>query len=171
VGEAVSADGVEAALKWPNDVLVEGRKVAGVLVESQSAGGALERAVIGVGVNVASVPEGLDGGARAAAACLAEFSGAPDAEAVAAAVLSRIRVWYHRLAAGGGGEMIAAWRSRAVPWWGREVEARSGDEVLRGRAVDVDETGALVLTLADGTRTLVFAGEVREVRPSAPSRS
>ena len=127
--------------------------------------------MIGVGVNVASVPSGLPDDVRAGAACLAEFGAAPDVDAVAAAVLSRIRVWYHRLAAGGGDEMIAAWRSRAVPWWGREVEARSGDEVRRGRAVDVDETGALVLVLDDGTRTLVHAGEVREVRPSGPSRS
>lgn len=171
VAEAIAAAGMEAALKWPNDVIVGGRKVAGVLVESVSAGGSLEAAVIGVGVNVASVPEGLEGEARAGAACLAEFGGTCDADAAAAAVLSRIRVWYHRLAAGGGGEMIAAWRSRAVPWWGREVEARCGDEVLRGRAVDVDETGALVLTRDDGTRMLVFAGEVREVRPSTPSRS
>ena len=63
--------------------------------------------------------------------------------------------------------MIAAWRSRVVPWWGREVEARSGDEVLHGRAVDVDETGALVLILGDGSRILVHSGEVREVRPAA----
>ena len=171
VAEAVGAAGVDAALKWPNDVLAGGRKVAGVLVESVSAGGALESAVIGVGVNVASVPSGLADDVKAGAACLAELGVAPDVDAVAAAVLSRIRVWYHRLAAGGGDEMIAAWRSRAVPWWGREVEARSGDEVRRGRAVDVDETGALVLVLDDGTRTLVHAGEVREVRPSAPSRS
>jgi BirA family biotin operon repressor/biotin-[acetyl-CoA-carboxylase] ligase len=91
---------------------------------------------------------------------------------VAAAVLARIRVWYHRLAAGGGGEMLAAWRSRALPWWGRDVEARSGDDVLRGRAIDVDASGALVLRLGDGTTRLVHAGEVRELRPGGPpSRS
>ena len=62
---------------------------------------------------------------------------------------------------------MAAWRARALPWWGREVEARSGDEVIRGRAVDVHDSGALVLALADGTRFLLHAGEVREVRPGA----
>jgi BirA family biotin operon repressor/biotin-[acetyl-CoA-carboxylase] ligase len=167
VAEALAAIGVEPALKWPNDVWVAGRKVAGVLVESASAGTTVESAVIGIGVNVASVPASLDGDARAAAACLADFIADPDVEVVAALVLTRIRVWYHRLAAGAATEMMAAWRARALPWWGREVEARSGDEVIRGRAVDVDESGALVLVLADGTRFLLHAGEVREVRPGA----
>lgn len=170
VAEGLAEAGVEAALKWPNDVTVEGRKVAGVLVESAFAGDALESAVIGVGVNVAAVPEGLDAEARARAACLADFVRAPDAVEVAAAVLARIGVWYHRLAAGGGGAMMAAWRARALPWWGRRVEARSGDEVLRGRAIDVDESGALILLRDDGTTSLLHAGEVRELRTSAPPR-
>jgi BirA family biotin operon repressor/biotin-[acetyl-CoA-carboxylase] ligase len=169
VAEGLAACGVETELKWPNDVLVAGRKVAGVLVESATAGGALESAVIGVGVNVASVPETLDPVARGSAASLADFVGAPDPDAVAAAVLSRIRVWYHRLAAGAEGEMMAAWRARAVPW-GRDVEARSGDEVVRGRAIDVHDSGALVLLLPDGATVLLHAGEVRELRPSSSDR-
>jgi BirA family transcriptional regulator, biotin operon repressor / biotin---[acetyl-CoA-carboxylase] ligase len=164
VAEGVAACGVEPALKWPNDVWVAGRKVAGVLVESVSAGGALEWAVIGVGVNVASVPDGLHADARAGAACLADFGPAPDVVEVAAAVLARMRVWYHRLAAGGSGEMLAAWRARALPWWGRHVEARSGDEVLRGRAIDLHESGALILRKDDGTTSLLHSGEVRELR-------
>jgi len=170
VAEAIAALGVEPALKWPNDVWVAGRKVAGVLVESVSAGGVLESAVIGVGVNVAAVPEGLDAGARAGAACLADFVSAPEVAPVAGAVLARMSVWYHRLAAGGSGEMMAAWRARALPWWGRHVEARSGDEVRRGRAIDVHESGALILLLDDGTTSLLHAGEVRELRPGPPSR-
>ncbi len=167
VAEAVAASGVDPALKWPNDVWVAGRKVAGVLVDSVSAGVVLESAVIGVGVNVATVPEALDADARAGAACLADFVAAPDVVEVAAEVLARMRVWYHRLAAGGGGEMMAAWRARALPWWGRHVEARSGDEVLRGRAIDVHESGALILLRDDGTTSLLHAGEVRELSASA----
>jgi BirA family transcriptional regulator, biotin operon repressor / biotin---[acetyl-CoA-carboxylase] ligase len=165
VAEAVATFAVEAALKWPNDVWIAGRKLAGVLVESASAAGVVESAVIGVGVNVAAVPEALDADARAGAACLADFGAAPETVEVAAAVLARMRVWYHRLAAGGGGEMMTAWRARALPWWGRHVEARSGDEVLRGRAIDVHESGALILLLDDGTTSLLHAGEVRELRP------
>lgn len=163
VAEALAAPGIVPDVKWPNDVWIAGRKVAGVLVESASVGEALESAVIGIGVNVAAVPEGLPADVRAGAACLADFGPPPEAVDVAAAVLARVRVWYHRLAAGGG-EVVAAWRARALPWWGRHVEARSGTEVVRGRAVDVDESGALVLLLDDGTRSLLHAGDVREVR-------
>jgi BirA family biotin operon repressor/biotin-[acetyl-CoA-carboxylase] ligase len=167
--EGIAECGIEAALKWPNDIQVAGRKVAGVLVESSGGASALESAVIGVGVNVASVPDGLDPATRARAACLAEFTAAPDLAEVAAMVLARIRVWYHRLAAGEGGAMIAGWRARALPWWGRRVEALSGDEVVRGRAVDVDESGALVLLKDDGTRSLVRSGEVRELMSDSRS--
>jgi BirA family transcriptional regulator, biotin operon repressor / biotin---[acetyl-CoA-carboxylase] ligase len=170
VAEAIAGLGAEPALKWPNDVWIDGRKVAGVLVESASSGGALESAVIGVGVNVATVPGGIDASARAAAACLAEFVPAPDVAQVAAAVLARMRVWYHRLAADEGGAMMAAWRARALPWWGRQVEARSGDVVVRGRAIGVDDGGALVLAHDDGTTSLLHAGEVRELRPDTPER-
>jgi BirA family biotin operon repressor/biotin-[acetyl-CoA-carboxylase] ligase len=166
VAEALAGPGVDPRVKWPNDVWIGGRKVAGVLVESASSGSGIESAVIGVGVNVASVPDGLDDEARAAAACLAEFDRARDAVAVAAAVLGRIRVWYHRLAAGGG-DVIAAWRARALPWWGRRVEARSGNGVVGGVAEGVDEDGALILRLDDGTRAVLHSGEVREVRAAS----
>ena len=171
VAEAIATSGVEPALKWPNDIWVANRKVAGVLVDSASAGGALESAVIGVGLNVARVPEALDADARAGAACLADCGAAPDVAEVAAAVLARMRVWYHRLAAGGSGEMMAAWRARALPWWGRPVEARSGDEVRRGRAIDVHESGALILLLDDGATVMLHSGEVRELRPDGASAS
>ena len=169
VADAIASLGIEPSLKWPNDVEAGGGKVAGVLVESVSSGALLECAIVGIGVNVGSVPPGLDAEARAHAACLRDLGVASGVEEVAAAVLSRIRVWYHRHAAGEGGAVVAAWRSRALPWWGRHVEARSGDEVLRGRAIDVDDTGALVLLLDDGTRSLVHSGEVREVRPASPA--
>jgi biotin-(acetyl-CoA carboxylase) ligase len=84
---------------------------------------------------------------------------------VGAAVLARIRVWYHRVAAGDGG-LVDAWRARALPWWGRRVEAQGARGTVSGRALDVDEAGALVLLLDDGTRLPVHAGEVREVRSS-----
>ena len=169
VAEALEAPAVDPRVKWPNDVWIGGRKVAGVLVESASSGSGIESAVIGVGVNVASVPEGLDDETRAAAACLAEFDRARDVIAVAAAVLARIRVWYHRLAAGGG-DVIAAWRARALPWWGRRVEARSGNRVVFGVAEGVDEDGALVLRLDDGTRAVLHSGDVREVRAASGPR-
>jgi BirA family biotin operon repressor/biotin-[acetyl-CoA-carboxylase] ligase len=163
VAEAIAGLGRDPRLKWPNDVCIGGRKVAGVLVESASTGTRLESAVVGIGVNVAAVPPGLPEDARAEAACLADSGPAPDRLALAAAVLARMRVWYHPAA--DGAALVASWRARALPWWGRTVEATSGGEVVRGRAVDVDRSGALILRRDDGTTALLHAGDVREVRP------
>jgi biotin-(acetyl-CoA carboxylase) ligase len=102
-------------------------------------------------------------------ACLADFGIDAGVVDLAAAVLRQMSVWYHHAAADGG-ELISAWRARALPWWGRQVETRAGDEMLRGRAVDVDESGALILELPGGRMVPLHAGEVREVRGGPPAR-
>jgi BirA family biotin operon repressor/biotin-[acetyl-CoA-carboxylase] ligase len=167
VAEALGAEGLEARLKWPNDVMIGDRKIAGILTEATSSAGGLESVVVGIGVNVALRPSDLPAEAAAAPTCAAEELARPvDRIAVAAAVLARLAVWYHALAREGPRVVQAAWRTRAVPWWGRTVEARSGERRLRGIASDLDEGGALILELEDGTRAVLHSGEVREVRPA-----
>jgi biotin-(acetyl-CoA carboxylase) ligase len=75
-----------------------------------------------------------------------------------------MRVWYDSLRQHGPRPSLEEWRRRSVPWWGSVVEARSGAQKVRGVARGVDEQGALVLDLPDGTRTAVLAGEVHRVR-------
>jgi BirA family biotin operon repressor/biotin-[acetyl-CoA-carboxylase] ligase len=165
VAEALGAEGLEARLKWPNDVMVGGRKIAGILTEATSSADGLESVVVGIGVNVALRPSDLPADAAAAVTCASEeLARAVDRIAVAAAVLGRLTVWYHALAREGPRIVQAAWRTRAVPWWGRRVEALSGERRLRGIARDLDEGGALILELEDGTRAVLHSGEVREVR-------
>src|SRR5262249_9671015 len=93
-------------------------------------------------------------------------------EEVAAAVLARLTVWYDALRQDGGRALVAAWRARALPWWGRTVQATSGGDVLQGVLRGVDDDGALVLELPGGERRAVLSGEVHEVRlashPSEP---
>jgi BirA family biotin operon repressor/biotin-[acetyl-CoA-carboxylase] ligase len=167
VAEGLAAEGLEASLKWPNDVMVSGRKVGGILAEATSGGEGLESVVLGVGVNVAVRPPDLPPEVASAVTCVAEeLARAVDRTSVAAAVLARLTVWYHALAREGPQVVQAAWRARAVPWWGRAVEAQSGGRRVRGIARDVDEGGALILELEDGTRAVLHSGEVREVRPA-----
>lgn len=167
VAEALVELGLDARLKWPNDVLVGGRKTGGILAEAASGTGGLEFVVVGIGINVAARPQDLAPDVAPTVACVEEELGREvDRAAVAAAVLSRLTVWYHALARKGPRVVQSAWRDRAVAWWGRAVEADSGGRRLRGIARDLDEGGALVLELEDGTRTQLFSGEVREVRPA-----
>lgn len=168
VAEALVEFGVEARLKWPNDVLASGRKLAGLLAEGSSSGGVQEWIVLGVGVNVAAEPGPQLSELRDAAVSLRALKGdTPDLEGVASAVLERLRCRHGELLAGGGRELLAAWRARALPWWGQAVEVESGSQHLRGIAVDVDPSGALVLRREDGGLVLVSEGEARELRRAA----
>jgi BirA family transcriptional regulator, biotin operon repressor / biotin---[acetyl-CoA-carboxylase] ligase len=155
---------VEARLKWPNDVLVNGRKLAGILAEAQSGPSGLEQVVLGIGVNVeGEVPPEL----RETATSLALETGhRAGPEPVAAAVLARLRVCYDALARGEAAAILERWRERSVPWWGREVEARAagGTLTLRGIARGLSEHGALLIEGADGTVHPVLAGDVHEMR-------
>lgn len=182
VAEAVFELGVTAALKWPNDVVVQRsaldgrseaanpRKLAGILVEGISEGPETLAAVVGVGLNLAldprRAPPELAGHITSVAA---ETGRQVERDAAAAAVLERLARWYHALAAGEAGDVVQAWTSRSLPWWGRAVEVRSADSVLRGTARGIDARGALILELEDGTSAAVVSGEARQARLSGPA--
>lgn len=165
VAEALGHFGVSAQLKWPNDVLLEGRKLAGILAEASSSASALDWVVLGIGVNVdaPALPDGLRSGAAALAP---GGTGGSVRAALAAAVLLRLTVWYDALEKREA-SVVAAWRERSVPWWGEAVEVSAGERVLRGRVRDVDERGALLLELGGGAIARVLAGEVRSLRLAA----
>jgi BirA family biotin operon repressor/biotin-[acetyl-CoA-carboxylase] ligase len=136
---------VDARIKWPNDVWIGGRKVAGILVEARPQEG---WAVLGIGLNVATeeFPEELH-----ATSLLLE--GAPiTVEAALDALLATLEAWLARPAA----EVLAAWRSRDA-LLGETVRWANGSK--QGTAAGVDSSGALIVDTADGRVTL-DAGEV-----------
>lgn len=165
--EALDAFGVRARLKWPNDLMVTGRKIGGLLTEAASGAEGLESVVLGIGINlaldVARAPAELK---ETLTSVRAETGRAPSPEEAAAETLGRVAVWYHALAREGAATVLAAWRARSVPWWGRPVEVRAGSGLVRGVARDVDERGALLLELPDGARATLLSGEARELRLS-----
>ncbi len=167
VAEALETFGTSARLKWPNDVVFEGRKVAGILAEASSSASALDWVVLGIGVNLdaAVLPEAVAGEAAALS-----VAGPRDEVriALAAAVLVRLTVWYDALEKREA-SVVAAWRERSVPWWGQPVEVGAGERILRGLARDVDDRGALLLELEDGAIVTVLAGEARALRLREPS--
>ncbi len=166
VAEAVDEQGVTAQLKWPNDVLVGSRKLGGILAEGLSGSRGTHAVVLGVGVNVRLDASRLAPETAAGATSLDAETGRPgDVIAVAAAVLARLRARCHDLAAADGAARTAdAWRARALPWWGREVVAREGDQVIRGVARDIDARGGLLVETAGGVVRALLSGEVFEVR-------
>ena len=147
--EAVA--GLAARLKWPNDVLVGGRKLAGILVESR--GGEPATLVVGVGVNLAqrSFPDAL--AARATSVWL-ETGRAPDREAVLAALLDAFDAWRARLEREGMAPLAARWGELADTL-GRRVTA----DGVAGVAVGLDADGALLVDDGAGLRRVV-SGEI-----------
>ena len=164
VAEAAEEHGVTAELKWPNDVLVGGRKLAGILSEAASGAEGVDWVVLGIGVNVALDEAALPAELRGTTASLSGETGrAPRPTAVAAAVLSRLAVWYDALDASPA-RVVSAWRDRAVAWWGERVDVRVGGGPVSGRLVGIDEEGALILVTDSGEIRRVLSGEVLRVR-------
>lgn len=152
VADLVPADGRGVRLKWPNDVLIDGGKVAGILLESAIGGdGRAQHVVAGIGVNVAFAPELPDmryPGATLGGTVEAALSG------LAAALERRLRQWRRD----GFAAVRADWLDRAGPL-GAEVDVRLGSGLVRGRFAGLDGEGALLLDTLDGPRKII-SGEL-----------
>jgi BirA family biotin operon repressor/biotin-[acetyl-CoA-carboxylase] ligase len=165
VAEALEAFAAEPRLKWPNDVLLGGKKVAGILAEGVATGAGLEAVVVGIGVNLVLDTASLAGTLPARVTSLLAATGKRVAPGpLAAAVLARLTVWYHALERQGASPVVSQWRARAVSWWGRRVEVVSGGETITGIARDVDARGALLLETEQGL-VPILSGEARMLRP------
>ena len=149
--------GLKCQLKWPNDVLIEGKKVCGILLESQAARDSVEYAIIGIGINVnMKLSEYQE--ISAIATSLADETG----KDVSRIVLLRnlfleMEKLYLRLQ--GGESILAEWRDNLITL-GKQVHVRAGNEVFEGIAEFVAEDGSLMLRCADGRLIKFTAGDV-----------
>ena len=149
--------GAEIALKWPNDVLIGRRKVSGILPEAVSGeAGRVEALILGIGVNVASHPEGSAWPATDLAAEGAKIALEPLLERLAAALDRWIGIWGRE----GFAPVRARWMESALGA-GERMELRLEHRVLAGRFIEIDAEGALLLAPTDGSPPQkIRAGEV-----------
>jgi BirA family biotin operon repressor/biotin-[acetyl-CoA-carboxylase] ligase len=171
LAEAVeAAAGVAAAVKWPNDVLVRGRKVAGVLAETLDAGARAPAVdvVVGVGVNVRAVPEALDPSVAAATTALSVEAGRPvRREDLLAAFLPALDARLRSLAdREGRARLEADWRARLV-LLGERVRFLVGDAPERGVLRDVSLARGLLVERPEGGASWRAAAHVRDLRRDA----
>ncbi len=139
-------------MKWPNDVLVDGGKVAGILLESAiGQTGQVQHVVAGIGVNVGFAPQLPEMRYRGAA-----LGGSVEAalEKLTAALAARLAEWRRD----GFATVRAAWLAKAGPL-GAEVDVKLGEELVHGRFAGLDREGALLLETAAGPRKIV-SGEL-----------
>ncbi len=161
LARALADAGAGGQLKWPNDVLLNGRKVAGILCESRRRPDGGDAIVVGIGVNVLQSATDFAPAIRGVATSLAIEGVAVDRETLAARILGHLEPLWTELDAGGPAGIVAAWRERAT-FWGRVLTVRTPAGEVSGTARTLADDGALVLTGPDGGDRRVVAGDVAQ---------
>jgi BirA family biotin operon repressor/biotin-[acetyl-CoA-carboxylase] ligase len=160
------ACGLEADIKWPNDLLAGGRKLCGILAET--AEGARARAVIlGVGVNLkhGSFPPELS---DTATSVEEQTDRAPDAESLLAALTRALSLRYETLHAPDGAvETLREWQRHSTYAHGRRVRVTLAEETFEGTTRGLDSDGALRVEIDTGALRTVTAGDVTALRPGS----
>jgi BirA family biotin operon repressor/biotin-[acetyl-CoA-carboxylase] ligase len=148
------------SLKWPNDVLLNGAKLAGILLEAISAGTGVQALAIGIGVNLIAHPDQsvMEEGALPAVSLLSETELRITPEAFLAALAPAYARWEAVFTAQGFGPLRAAWLSHAAKL-GEMIRARTGKDTHHGVFDTIDSQGNLILMTATG-RLEIPAAEV-----------
>ncbi len=148
------------SLKWPNDILLDGKKLAGILLETSSTGASTRQAVIGIGLNLAHCPEIEDKPATCLADCNINITPQKALSYLAASFDKRLRNWRQ-------GRNFAKirkdWLERAEGI-GKAYSATSQNKNLNGVFENIDKDGALILRLTSGERRRITSGEVHQLK-------
>ncbi|HXJ79524.1 MAG TPA: biotin--[acetyl-CoA-carboxylase] ligase [Candidatus Methylomirabilis sp.] len=156
--------GLHPAIKWPNDVLLNSRKVGGSLVECAIRDETVEFLVLGVGVNLNVSPQSLRDALGAAATTATSVSEALghdiDRNAFAASYLNHLDRWALCHRQGGTARILEAWRDRDI-LTGRRITARGADASYDGRVLGVSDEGQLVVQDSLGGRHVILTEEIQ----------
>lgn len=168
VAEAlIDETGVNARIKWPNDILVHGKKLAGILTEMSMELDAVDYVVVGLGLNIntpaAAFPEEI----RAIATSLMAETSAPFSRvAVLRAILSRFETHYDTLSTDGPEPMLRRWKALS-DIVGRRVRVSMMHEEIEGRVTDIDADGVLLVETEAGEPLRILSGDVTYLDPIA----
>jgi BirA family transcriptional regulator, biotin operon repressor / biotin---[acetyl-CoA-carboxylase] ligase len=162
VSEAIEkTSGLHPTIKWPNDVLMGTRKMAGLLNEIHSETDRVHFVILGIGVNVNVDSETMPEEIRMRATSLKEETGrAVSRKAFLQSLFMEMEQWYSAFLKEGGSPILQAWAQRARIE-GKAVQVSSFDETLTGTAMGIDPYGALILRTGTGEQKRVVAGDVR----------
>ncbi len=152
--------GLHPAIKWPNDILLEDRKAAGLLNEIHSETDRIHFVILGIGVNLNMDGKSFPKEIREVATSLKREMGQTiSRKDFLGSLLGKLEEWYEIFLKEGGGVILEEWRKRANVE-GKRVKVSSFGETLIGRAIDVDSDGALILEVGGGERRRIVAGDV-----------
>ncbi len=144
-------------IKWPNDVLIDGKKVCGILIESDVRNEKVHYAVIGIGINVNAGKEVLSGVVMPATSLYTETGKEVSRLQIIRELVKDMDNLYEAIIS--GGSVFNEWRDRLVTL-GNEVRVTSGEDIFEGIAESVDTDGSLLVRNPDGSLKRVIAGDV-----------
>lgn len=145
-----------ATLKWPNDVLVNGKKISGILLEA-----GLDYLVVGIGLNMTHHPEDA---LYPSTSLSAEGAGLPEIDAVLNSLLGYLWHWHETMKTSGFPPIRAAWLHNAQKG---PLTVKLPDGAVEGLFESIDEQGRIILRLADGTEKSLATGDVFFALPNA----
>lgn len=149
--------GLKPAIKWPNDVLLNGKKVCGILIESELRGNAVGWAIVGIGINVSLSPASFPEIASIATSLSTELGSPVSGISLLQQVLEELEALY--LALRRGEPVHQEWQQR-LETLGRHIQVKIGDALESGYAESVADDGSLLLRRPDGSLARIVAGDV-----------
>jgi len=166
LSETINALGLESKIKWPNDLLIKGKKVAGILTEMQSMEDMVDFLVVGIGLNLNMSREMMQMEmaviAEAATSVKELLCRDVDTTEITANLIFNLEKWYQEFNNKGNNYIINEWKKR---WgdFGRRVHVDFDDSVVEGVAFDINDKGFLLIKKDDGTIERVISGDVKLV--------
>jgi BirA family biotin operon repressor/biotin-[acetyl-CoA-carboxylase] ligase len=158
--------GIPARLKWPNDITLGGCKAGGMLSEFALEADVLQYVIVGIGLNVNFDPRDVGGIPPEATSLMVHLARSQPRAPLLRAILEEMERRYRTVCEG---ESLREEWARALETIGRTVRVTTHTSAVEGLAEDVDDAGALILRLADGSRMAVHAGDVITVRTGQTS--
>jgi BirA family biotin operon repressor/biotin-[acetyl-CoA-carboxylase] ligase len=153
--------GLQAQIKWPNDVLIKGKKVCGILIENEVKGDKVNFAIIGIGINVNFDPLAFPKIADIATSLSHELGAEVSKAALISTLLSELEQLY--LEAQAGAPIYREWQHN-MGMLGNWIQVKIGEAVEQGKAETVTETGNLILRRSDGSLAEIAAGDVTVIK-------
>jgi BirA family biotin operon repressor/biotin-[acetyl-CoA-carboxylase] ligase len=151
--------GIEAMIKWPNDLYVGTKKLAGILTEFATRGKQVDWAVLGMGINVGWHPGVLEGGGVPATSLLEETGQRVSRNDLLVEILKEFESLYREVVAGNLEALYEEWNQNCLVL-GKAVVIESDRERIEGRALRIDDCGALIIEEASGNQRRILTGDV-----------
>jgi len=153
--------GLETQIKWPNDILIKGKKVCGILIENEVKGDRVNFAIIGIGINVNFNPLAFPEISDIATSLAHELGAEVSKIELIGALLSELEQLY--LEAQAGAPIYREWQEN-MGMLGRWIQVKTGEAVEQGKAETVTQNGNLILRRADGSLAEIVAGDVTIIK-------